>query len=185
MKTAILLPYKENYTKNFAGAASLWVKDYNEYSVTSKDLLIYGNLNSNSKPLSKNFINIEIKTKLFSKTKEYTNNFLKLISKNNPCIIEVHNRPESAHIILKAETKSKLILVFHNNPLELSGSKSLKDRLILLNKCYKIFFVSNWVKKQFFKNLTFNNKNNCEIIHPWTTQLKKFPKKKKYYFILG
>ena len=27
-KIAILLPYKENYTENYAGAASIWVKDY-------------------------------------------------------------------------------------------------------------------------------------------------------------
>lgn len=81
MKTAILLPYKENYTKKLAGAASLWVSDYNKYSKLSKGIVIYGNLYDNLKPLSKNFKNIQIKTKLFSKTKEYTNKFLKLIIK--------------------------------------------------------------------------------------------------------
>ena len=177
MKTAILLPYKENYTKKLAGAASLWVSDYNKYSKLSKGIVIYGNLNDNLKPLSKNFKNIQIKTKLFSKTKEYTNKFLKLIINKKPNIIEIHNRPESAHIILKAEITSELILVFHNNPLELSGSKSISDRITLLDKCFKIFFVSNWVKNKFFENLPFTNKNNCEIIHPWTLPLNKFPKK--------
>ena len=106
MKTAILLPYKENYTKKLAGAASLWVNDYNKYSKLSKGIVIYGNLYDNLKPLSKNFKNIQIKTKLFSKTREYTNKFLKLIIKKKPDIIEVHNRPESAHIILKAKITS-------------------------------------------------------------------------------
>ena len=177
MKTAILLPYKENYTKKLAGAASLWVSDYNKYSKLSKGIVIYGNLYDNLKPLSKNFKNIQIKTKLFSKTKEYTNKFLKLIINKKPNIIEIHNRPESAHIILKAEITSELILVFHNNPLELNGSKSISDRITLLDKCFKIFFVSNWVKNKFFENLPFTNKNNCEIIHPWTSPLNKFPKK--------
>jgi len=177
MKTAILLPYKENYTKKLAGAASLWVSDYNKYSKLSKCIVIYGNLNNNLKPLSKNFKNIEIKTRLLSKTREYTNKFLKLIIKKQPDFIEVHNRPESAHIVLKAEITSELILVFHNNPLELSGSKSISDRIFLLDNCFKIFFVSNWVKNKFFENLPFTNKNNCEIIHPWTSPLNKFPKK--------
>ena len=43
--------------------------------------VVYGNLNDDLKPLSKNFKNIQIKTKLFSKTREYTNKFLKLIIK--------------------------------------------------------------------------------------------------------
>jgi len=177
MKIAILLPYKENYTKKLAGAASLWVHDYNKYSKLSKGIIIYGNLNDNLKPLSKNFKNIQIKTKLFSKTKEYTNKFLKLIIKKKPNIIEIHNRPESVHMILNAEITSELILVFHNNPLELNGSKSISERITLLEKCFKIFFVSNWVKNKFFENLPFTNKNNCEIIHPWTSPLNKFPKK--------
>ena len=28
---AVLLPYKEHYTKNLAGAASIWSKDYINY----------------------------------------------------------------------------------------------------------------------------------------------------------
>ena len=29
-KIAIVLPYKEIFSKNYAGAASIWVKDYND-----------------------------------------------------------------------------------------------------------------------------------------------------------
>ena len=39
-KIAILLPYKEIYSENLAGAASIWVKDYIKYSKLSSDTLI-------------------------------------------------------------------------------------------------------------------------------------------------
>ena len=29
---AIILPYKEIYSENYAGAASIWLKDYNDKS---------------------------------------------------------------------------------------------------------------------------------------------------------
>ena len=45
----------------------------------------------------------------------------------------------------------KFILIFHNNPLSLGGSKSFEDIKILLDKCEKLIFVSNWVKEKFFE----------------------------------
>jgi len=49
-KIAIILPYKEIYSDNFAGAASIWVKDYFSFSKLSKDTVIYGNLEKGLKP---------------------------------------------------------------------------------------------------------------------------------------
>ena len=39
-KIAIILPYKEIYSDNFAGAASIWVRDYNFLSSLSKETII-------------------------------------------------------------------------------------------------------------------------------------------------
>ena len=50
-KISIILPYKEMYSDNFAGAASIWVKDYILQSKLSKETLVYGNLENNLKPL--------------------------------------------------------------------------------------------------------------------------------------
>ena len=57
---AILLPYKENFTKNSAGAASIWVKDYLNKSNLKNRSIVYGFLNDDSKPLTKNFKNLVI-----------------------------------------------------------------------------------------------------------------------------
>ena len=41
-RIAILLPYKEDYNKNNAGSASLWVKDFFNNSKLKKITTIYG-----------------------------------------------------------------------------------------------------------------------------------------------
>ena len=43
----------------------------------------------------------------------------------------------------------KLIFVFHNNPLELRGSKTVEERLNIIKNTDYIFFVSAWVKINF------------------------------------
>ena len=54
-KIAILLPYKENYNVDKAGAASIWVKDYLKLSKLNNKTVVYGNLDKGLKPLTKNF----------------------------------------------------------------------------------------------------------------------------------
>ena len=52
-KIAILLPYKENYNIDKAGAASIWVKDYLKLSKLNNKTIVYGNLDKGLKPLTK------------------------------------------------------------------------------------------------------------------------------------
>ena len=111
-KIAIILPYKEIYSENYAGAASIWLKDYNDISKLSDQTLIYGNLNKNLKPITKNFQNINITTNTFSKTKEYINFFYKEFIKFKFEIIEIHNRPEYLNFLIDKKINSKLIFFF-------------------------------------------------------------------------
>ena len=82
MKISILLPYKENFTKNYAGAVSLFVNQTTKVSKFKKDITIYGNTSFES-ILSKNYINIPLfKISLFeSYSKLYVNEFIKLQKK--------------------------------------------------------------------------------------------------------
>ncbi len=182
-KIAIILPYKEIYSENYAGAASIWLKDYNDISKLSDQTLIYGNLNKNLKPITKNFQNINITTNTFSKTKEYINFFYKEFIKFKFEIIEIHNRPEYLNFLIDKKINSKLIFFFHNNPQEIRGSKTVKERLKILDKTDKVFFVSKWTQKKFFEGLPFKNKSNCEILYPSIKKVKNFNFKKKKQII--
>ena len=99
-KIAILLPYKEIYSANFSGAASIWVKDYLRKSTLAKSTMVYGYLKGNLEPLTKNFKNLLIKNTIFSKSKKYAENFLSECKKSNFDIIEIHNRAETLNYLI-------------------------------------------------------------------------------------
>ena len=51
-----------------------------------------------------------------------------------------------------------MFLYFHNDPLSMNGSKSINERIFLLNNLDKIIFNSIWSQKRFFIGLS-NQKN--------------------------
>ncbi len=173
-KIAIILPYKEIYSSTLAGAASIWVKDYNKKSSLKNETIIYGNLPNKLKPISDNFFNIKLKKSIFSKNKEYIEEINKEYKKEKFEIIEIHNRPEYLKYLVDNNVKSKLIFIFHNNPTQMRGSKKISERLFILNNADKIFFVSRWTMNKFFEGLPFNTKSNCDILYPSIEKPKKF-----------
>ena len=184
-KIAILLPYKEKYNINNAGAASIWIKDYLKFSSLKNTTLVFGNQNQKEQPLTKNYKNIELNNVLLSKNIFYTNKLYEYHLKNNFEIIEIHNRPESLIYLIKRNINSKLIFVFHNNPIEMRGSSSVKDRIFIAENTDQIYFVSNWVKEKFFEGLPFKFRNNCNILYPSIEKPKKFPKKENLIIFSG
>ena len=151
-KIAILLPYKENYSESYAGAASIWVKDYLSLSKLKNITTVYGNLKKNLRPLTSNFINIDISGKIIRKNIRYTDILYKDCIKKKYSIIEIHNRPESLLFLIKKKIDSKLTFIFHNNPKDMRGSTSVKERIFIAENCDQVYFVSNWVKDKFFEN---------------------------------
>ena len=182
---AILLPYKEKYNLDKAGAASIWVKDYLSISKLKNQTLIFGNLDKKDKPLTKNFVNIDLTKTFIRKNIQYTKHLYDYHLKNKFNIIEIHNRPESLLYLIKKKISAKLIFMFHNNPQDMRSSKSIKDRIFIAENTDQIYFVSRWVKDKFFEGLPFNHRNNCEILYPAIKPLKKFPKKDNLIIFSG
>ena len=152
MKISILLPYKENFAPNYAGAVSLFVNDITKESVYKKDTFIFGNTNSKIK-LSNNYINLNLDKYFFESTsKRYVQTFLNYQKKITSDLVEVHNRPNYIKLIKKSY-KNKLILYFHNDPLTMNGSKTIDERIYLLNNIDKIIFNSKWSQNRFFIGL--------------------------------
>ena len=102
---AILLPYKEKFNINKAGAASIWVKDYLLSSKLNFRTLVYGNLDNTDKPLLKNFKNINLDNIFIKKNISYTEKFYQQCINNNFKIIEIHNRPESLVYLIKKKLR--------------------------------------------------------------------------------
>ena len=92
MKIGILLPYKENFSKDSAGAVSIFVNDTNRLSLFKNNIKVFGS--TRSKKNLKNYTNIILKKNfLFSTSSQYLKNFINIIQNEQIDILEIHNRP--------------------------------------------------------------------------------------------
>ena len=181
---AELLPNKEDYSLNKAAAASIWIKDFNQGDIANKQL-IFGISSSSS--LSKNFINLK-KNNLINNSYFYIKNFISKLPKSIKVIV-IHNRPHFFFILKKKYPEIKFILIFHNDPNTLRGSRSVKEKINILQNCDKIIFVSSYVKKRFYYNINNFLPTKGEVIYPSTNyynhNFKKNLKKDKIIIFVG
>ena len=189
MKVSILLPYKENFSPEYPGAVSLFVYETSKISKYKKLITVFGNTDYKKK-FNLKYINIDTKKNVFSsQTKDYVSKFIKLEKKINSSIIEVHNRPSYIHILNSEISNKILTLYFHNDPLSMDGSKTIKERKELLKTCYKIIFNSSWSKKRFLEGLEnkFINSNKLLIFYQSAHKVNKtiIKKKKKWITFVG
>lgn len=169
----IILPFKESLNPNKSGAVSIYIKDFLKYSKYKNNIKLVS---------SDDFIN----SKIF-RNRNYINEFCNKYKNTDISIIEIHNRPEYVNILRKNFPNSKIILTYHNDPLNLRGSNSDSEREKLLRDCYKIIFISKWIKNRFFLHLSSNIRNNYEIIYHGVLKKKNINlnKKKKYILFVG
>ena len=186
MKVSILLPYKEDYSKENAGAVSIFVSGINKLSRYQTSTKVYGNTTYKNF-LSKNYVNIPFQKRfLQSSSKIYVKNFINLERRRKSKIIEIHNRPSYLNYFTNLKGR-KFVIYFHNDPLTMSGSVSIKERLFILNFCDKIIFNSEWTKNRFFTNLEkfYENSEKIHVIYQSTTKAKVdiFKKEKVIIFV--
>ena len=184
LKIATILPYKENYSYNKASAASLWVSEFYKKSKYKKENIIYGHTKYLDY-LTTNYKNIklkDIKTKFKSTTNEYALKLFKEINNQNFDLIEIHNRPQLLFKLTNL-VKNKFIFYFHNDPLSMKGSKTIRERLKILDTVEKIIFVSEWVRERFFLNLDKKLQTKTETVYPSVNKQKKIKKSKNIIFV--
>ena len=185
MKISILLPYKENYSPEYPGAVSLFVNATSKLSKYKSNITIYGSTDYKNY-LSNNYVNIKLKNNIFSsQTNQYIDYFIKT-QNNNTDLIEVHNRPNYINKINLLN--KKLVLYFHNDPNTMLGSKTIKEKINLINSCHKIIFNSNWSKKQFINELPISYKKSQKLIVIYQSIDKKkinFKKKENLISFVG
>ena len=187
MKISILLPYKENFSPNYAGAVSIFIKDTIKISKFKKNISVFGNTKEKEK-FDKRYINLNFnKSIIKSSSKSYILEFLKKEKKIKSDIIEFHNRPSYLKYLIKL-SYAKKVLYFHNDPLEMSGSKDVEDRIFLINNLDKIIFNSNWSKSRFMTDLPhiYLYSKKLEVIKQSINKKKvNLNKKKKIISFIG
>mgnify|MGYP002629206801 FL=1 len=175
MKIAILLPYKETYSKIGAGAVSILVSSHLKNSIYKKSTKIYGSMTTD--PMSAGNFKPLLSGNYF-RNRSYVQSFSKELCADTN-LIEIHNRPEYFFYLKKKFPYKKFTLFFHNDPQQLRGSKTKKERDFIYNNCDKIIFLSLWIKNQFVFTGIPEQGSKLVVFYPGIDKIKNFPKKKK------
>ena len=186
MKINILLPYKEKFDVNKASSVSITVKNNLLHTEFLSHIKIYGQNVEN--PLFKNNFK-GIKYSIFSlKSRNLflAHKMLKMISKESSekQLIEIHNRPYLIEQIAK-NSNFPITLFLHNDPQTMKGSKSVKDRQNILEKCEAVFCVSEFIKSKFLEGILIKTEKVYVLYNGVDRKIKKFPKKKKEILFVG
>jgi glycosyltransferase involved in cell wall biosynthesis len=187
MKISILLPYKENFSIEKSGAVSLFVNDITKNKHKKNSIVVYGKTDE-KKFLDKSYINLKFENNLLrSNSSIYIDKFLKYEKNISSDILEIHNRPAYIKKI-KKNISSKIILYFHNDPLSMNGSKSIKDRQNLILNVDHFIFNSKWSLGRFKIGLSNAdiNKNKFSVIYQTVNKPRiNFKKKKNLISFIG
>ena len=65
----------------------------------------------------------------------------------------------------------------------MKGSKTINERLKILNSCEKLIFVSEWVRERFFFKLDKKLQTKTEIVYPSVNKQRVVIKKKNIIFV--
>ena len=120
MKISILLPYKENFSPEYPGAVSLFVKDTLKVSQYIKNTTVFGSTDLKKK-FKHRYKNIPLANlKILSSSNKYVGEFIKLEKKNNSNLIEIHNRPNYLKKLTSSLSNRSYVIYFHNDPLTIN-----------------------------------------------------------------
>ncbi|MDC3141153.1 glycosyltransferase family 4 protein [Alphaproteobacteria bacterium] len=186
MKINILLPYKEKFDEKKASSVSITVRNNLLHSSYLNHIKVFGQ-NVKTPLFKDNFVGLKYSIlSLKSKNKFLAHEMLKIINKDTDKnqLIEIHNRPYLIKQVTK-QNRFPISLFFHNDPQTMNGSKSIKDRENILEKCALIFCVSEFVKKKFLEGINKNIQKVHVLYNGVERKLKNFPKKKKEILFVG
>lgn len=186
MKINILLPYKEKFDELNASSVSITVKNNLKYSTFKNNIKVFGRLVDN--PISENFIGIK-PSKFFFKSKNLylAKHMISVIedNKKEKQIIEIHNRPYVFHYVAKKIKDCALTIFFHNDPLTMKGSKTIAERISIINKASAVYCVSNFIKNKFEQDLNYITDKIYVLNNGVDRTLVNFPKKQKSVLFVG
>ena len=185
----MLLPPKESFSARNAGAVSTIVRDVIAESKKPETQTVFGS--KIEQPFSGiNFTSLKTRHRWFyGKNIGFAAAYCDHLKCNSlPDLIEVHGRCNVAAYLLKKKLKIPLTLYIYNDPREMAGAKSRKERQNLLRGLVQIVCVSNFIRDCFLEGLHPEKHEirkiqnlNCGV----TRRLTSPPVKEPIVFIAG
>jgi glycosyltransferase involved in cell wall biosynthesis len=146
-----LMPHKEHYTTQNAGAVAMVCRDMIAASAYGDKVHVFGRVLTND-PVTTPYTALKPQMSILfgnnlGLARAYLNH-LKTVPKQ-PDLIEVHGRCQVAAYIAKRRPDLKIVLILHNDPREMKGARSPADRRFLARHLSGVFAVSAYLMSCF------------------------------------
>ena len=188
MKINILLPYKEKFDEDKLSSVSITIINNFNHSKFKKQIRIFGrDVKKPAKP--ENFIPIKKSLNIFkSKNINLAQKMCDFINQDpdQKQLIEIHNRPLLFHYVTKRLNREfPTNIFFHNDPLNMSGSKTLAERQLIIRKAGAILCVSKYIKNKLLTGFKEIPQNVFVLHNGVDRKIIDFPKKNKEMIFVG
>ena len=188
-KIDILLPAKERFSPSNAGAISGVVRDLVQASRAAKQFHIIGT-DVDISLMPDRFTGLQPKRRwLNGHNIGLAAAYLDLINANGvPDLVEVHSRCQVAQYVAQKRQALSVTLYLHNDPRQMKGGRSVRDRRYLLQKLAGIICVSDYIRNCFLDGLDDYGDLASKVgvarnrAHRW---LKKPPTKENFILLAG
>lgn len=188
-----LMPFKEHYTNQNAGAVAMVCRDMITSSKLGDKVHVFGRA-LNHDPISRPYTALDPEMSfLFGNNLGLARAYLthlKTLSKQ-PDWVEVHGRCQVAAYIAKKRPDVKVILILHNDPREMKGAKTVEERRFLAHNLSGVFTVSSYLMSCFKDGLSNDDLKNLTLqvtphgVNPVEDSEKVIANKKNTIVITG
>lgn len=187
--TDIILPHKERFTLNNAGAVSTVSRDLASLGSHPHEFRIFGTT-VDTPLLGEQFHGLTAKSSWFrSQTRQFVTAYLRFLSdaKTQPDLIEVHGRLEVAKWIAEARPDIPVCLYLHNDPRSMKGGKTPQERAILADRLRGVISVSHYIENCFFDGIDAKRETLPHLVN-WlgvNRTLTSKPQRKPFILMAG
>ena len=145
-KIAVLLPYKDQFVKDNAGSASIWVKDFSKNSSLKKNTTVFGYTSNINKTFEKfKYVNLKFSNfGIQSKNLKYVNKFIDVLRRKRFSFVEIHNRPSYILHIEKSKQRNikdlyRYLCATPNHDMMISNTTKVFEHIKCLFRLYFCF----------------------------------------------
>ena len=146
---AIILPPKEGFGPQRAGAVALTIKDLIHYGRMAERCVVYGGEQDGT---FEGFRFEGVKPPLFrwrSKTLTYADALAKRLRAAGARVVEVHSRVNIFHHLADRLPEARVCLHLHNDPWSMKGAVTPAERQRILERAGAVYCASDYLHRRF------------------------------------
>ncbi len=163
-KIAVLLPPKEQYTKQYTGAVALCMADFTAHSRYKHCTTIFGGTAADFAPLAYTQIQ-NWKKWYFRDNYAYARKFVATIKDQGYTHVEVQNRPLIHRYLYENLPASAAVsLHLHNDPQGMKGLRRAGQRQRAVDRSAGIYCVSEFIRQRFIAGLR-HGQEKVYVVH--------------------